>query len=518
MTKKLFYNGKIYISFKPLTVAEAMLIDSDTITDYGNLESESDEVERIDLQGKTVIPGFIDSHMHLDELGEYLNSIDLRGVRTIDEMKLRIQSQMSSERWIIGHGWDQELLSEGRWPTSSDIDGVSGQKPMLLSRVDLHSALLNSQGMKESGIIEMSELSPFIERDGQGNPTGIIKEKAFGYVKDLIKKKRTKEYWKKLLTDAISYASKKGVTSIGFVSCSEDIFKLLLEIDKKDLKIRIFVFVNPDFMMKEEFPSYLKDDSMMKIAGVKLFSDGSLGSRTALLSFDYADDRGNRGLAAMSGGDIYSMAKKAESLGLDVATHAIGDKALDTVLGVYARLNFNHRIEHASLIRQDQFDLIKKVGAILVTQPHFVVTDFWILDRVGKQNAKIVHPFKTILRKGIPQAFSTDCPVEPLDPWETVKAAVDRGKERGIELSILSDNEVLSVADSLDIYTRGSAGALRHKRIGTLERGNYADFIVLDREPLNSDLSEISVLETYVGGQRAFLGEPPSTPFSKTKV
>ncbi|MGC8629776.1 MAG: amidohydrolase [Thermoplasmata archaeon] len=491
---KAFVNAKIYASFKPLKITDALIIKDGRIAELGSDKiPDFGKMEVVDLHRSIVMPGFVDAHMHLDELGEYLNILDLRNVRSIKEMQEKLKAVEKND-WIIGHGWDQELFEEHRWPDRFDLDQIIKDKPVFLSRVCLHAAVLNTRALEMLGLLSSDYGPDYLVRDDRGI-TGIVKEQAFEQARKNIKKDV-----QKYIIDGANETLKNGVTSVGFVSCNSETLKILDRLREK-LRLRVHVYVNPDSMdaLKE-----FKNSAFLKVNGIKLFIDGSLGARTAWLSSPYADAN-TSGNSVIDEHEYFRICRKTDQQNLQIATHAIGDRALDVVLDTYALLRNKHRIEHVSLIREDQILKIKDIGATIVTQPHFVITDFWVLNRIGTDRAEQAYPFRTLIKNNIPVAFSTDSPVEPIDPWQTVYSAVTRGKYEKIPLYYESRLQTLSLEDTLFLYTKNSAKALLDDSIGSLEHGKYADFIILNRDPFQvskSQLKDIEVIETYVAGEK----------------
>ncbi|WP_457752067.1 amidohydrolase [Thermococcus sp.] len=521
---RAFINGNVYVSFRPIIKVEAFLVASGRVVKTGSSGEILEIAERlgaevIDLGGKTVLPGFIDSHMHLDELGEYLNMLDLRGVGSIEELKERLK-EFAEEKdgWLRGHGWDQELFAEGRWPTRHDLDEVVSDRPVLLSRVCLHAAVLNTKALEITGLIDWD--SEDVIRDENGEPTGIVKEDAFSFAVRKFDEVITDEEYLNGLIKASEHALSRGVTTVDFVSVGRRALKALGRLDAEGkLRLRVRAYLNPGENL-EVLESLRKlgirrgfGGRMLKICGTKVLADGSFGARTAWLSRPYRDAE-TRGYPTVSKEWLGRVARETHVAGLQMAVHAIGDATIDMVLDVYESLEnvegAGHRIEHASLIRPDQIERAKQLGIGLALQPHFVMTDWWVVERVGEERAKWVYPFRSIVRVGIPFGLSTDSPVEPLDPWETVYAAVTRGKYEGIPLAELTPDEALTLEEALYAYTAGSAGILMENDLGTLGEGKIADFIVVSVDPFEVDekeLRKIKVLETYVGGERVFRAE-----------
>ncbi len=503
---------KIYLSFRPVQTVESIVIENGVVVGTGHYSTSSpgDGNEVVDLGNSIVMPGFVDSHMHLDELGRSLAIIDLRGAGSVNEFRERVRSGKGSEGWITGHGWDQDLFEEQRWPTRDDLDDITGERPAIFSRVDLHSAVLNTRAIELLDLEERFRDSPDLIRDENGRITGVVTESVFEFSEDQVIQNMSDGEWKEYISMALEEALRNGVTSVGFVSCSLRILRLLLEIRRENLlKIRVHAYIHGS-----ELKEYngLPDDEFLQVKGIKLFADGSLGSRTAFMSFEYSDDRGNSGMERETRESILEYGLEAERRGLHIATHAIGDRAIDNVLWAYERLEGKHRIDHASLIRPDQYDKIRKTGSLLVMQPHFIITDFWTDRRIGMQNLGMAYPLKNVMDYQIEEAFSTDCPVERLNPWETVQAAVTRGSEMGNVLGANTRNQCVGIPESLWMYTECSARAVRNGKIGILKEGLAADFIVLDRDPMeteNADLSSIKVLQSWVAGSIAWSHDSP---------
>ncbi len=526
-----FVNGRIYVSFTPARSVEALLVASDRVLYAGSSKrarkiAEDLGGEVVDLNGKTVLPGFIDSHLHLEELGMALETLDLRGVRSIEELKERLgeYAKTSTTSWILGHGWDQELFEEKRWPTRWDIDGVVEDKPVMLSRVCLHAALLNTRAMELAGLIDAD--LPGVVRDEKGEATGVVKEEAFEIAREKFKKSLTGEDYEHFVRLGADYAASLGVTAVGTVSVEEKTLKALSNLEERgELKVRVFAYLDPGKREVSEGGMFGNLETLealkrlgvkrgfgrgrLRIAGIKVLADGSLGARTAWLSEPYSD-ADTRGYPNVSKELLGRIVGEAHEAGLQMAVHGIGDATIDMILDAYSSLEspgrLRHRIEHASILRPDQVERMAGLGVVASVQPRFVITDWWVVKRVGERRAKWVYPFKSMLRAGIVLGFGTDSPIEPTNPWETVYAAVTRGKYEGVETYEHTKGECLSLEEALYAYTHGSAYVLgAEEDLGTLEEGKLADFVVVDRDPFETDereLKEIKVLATYVGGER----------------
>lgn len=308
---------------------------------------------------------------------------------------------------------------------------------------------------------------------------------------------------------------RNGITTLGFVSCDLESYKALCYLRKRSqlpTRVRIHLSQHALAEMKAKEMVVGLGDSWLKIIGVKILVDGSLGARTAWLSFPYVDNPDNFGAPRISEGQLEEIVRSADESGLQVAAHGIGDRAIDRILDAYEKSGDvkrnRHRIEHCSIIRSDQIQRMSEMGITATVQPHFVITDWWVLDRIGRGRAQLAYPFKTLRRNGVQFGLSTDCPVEPLNPWETIYAAITRGENEGVPLSKNTPNEKLSLEETLHSYTYGSAYVLNEENeIGTLEPGKLADFIIIDLDPFSvgaERIRHIKTLEVYVGGIREY--------------
>ncbi|MCD6559594.1 MAG: amidohydrolase [Palaeococcus sp.] len=530
---RAFLNGKIYTSFKPKKIVNALVVANERILYVGSNEKARKIArelggEVIDLHGKVIFPGFIDSHLHLEELGMYLEMADLRGVKSIKELKEKVGdfAKKTKTTWILGHGWDQELFDEKRWPTRWDLDEVVKEKPVMLSRVCLHAAVLNTKAMELADLLE-AEL-PGVIRDEDGKATGVVKEEAFELAREKFKETLTLKDYEHFLKTASDYVSSLGITAVGTVSVEERTLKALTNLEaRRELRVRVFAYLDPGKRGVKESGMFENLDILnalkklgirsgfgrkkLKIQGIKILADGSLGARTAWLSEPYSD-ASTRGYPNISKELLQKIVREAHEAGLQMAVHGIGDATIDMILEVYSSLGDvegnRHRIEHASILREDQIEKMAELGVVASVQPHFVITDWWVVKRVGEKRAKWVYPFKSMLERGIILGFSTDSPIEPTNPWETIYAAVTRGKHENVETHRYTEDEVMNLEEALHAYTYGSAYIMHaEKELGTLEEGKLADFIVLDRDPFEvkeKELRSIKVLETYVGGSKHY--------------
>ncbi len=455
----------------------------------------------LEVEG-AVLPGFTDAHAHLMSLGLSLRTLDLRGVGSVEELKRRVAEaarELGPGAWILGRGWDQEEFREGRWPTRWDLDEAAPSNPVLLLRVCGHAAVANTLALATAGITDSTPDPPggLIERAG-GRVTGVLKESAVQLVLSAAQRGSGEE----LVRAGAEALLASGVTCVHAMSVGgEELRALAALAEGGGLRIRVRAYLDagvPD-------PRPLSVGNLM-VVGLKAFADGSFGARTAALREPYSDEPGNSGLLLMDRGAIASALEGARRRGLQLAVHAIGDRALEEVVEA-ARLAGagGLRVEHASLAPPDLAEGLAELGLPVSAQPRFVLSDWWIVSRLGGR-ARWAYPFRSLLSRGVTLAFSSDAPVEPCNPWEGVYAAVTRGAAEGLPAARLWAGEALTTEEAVRCYTE-TAHRITGERLGRLSVGYPADFVVVDRDPLAlppAELRGVRVLATFVGGAEVY--------------
>jgi len=527
----ILINGDIYTQAKPARV-QAMAVRDGRIVAIGsndeirNLKGAHTQV--VDLGGHFVMPGFNDAHVHLEEAGLELQSVDLRGTGSLQEMQHLVSSASTAAapgEWLVGGGWDETLWTDQKLPTRQDLDYVSGGHPAVFSRVDGHIAVANTAALKAGGVTAQTQAPEGgkIDHDANGEPTGILRETARGLVESKIppptaaRRRRAAEL-------ALADAARWGITSAQDNS-SWDIFLVYEDLQREGkLTARIsewLAFDDPVSVLQTERAYHPADDAMLYTAMLKGFMDGSLGSRTAALLAPYTDDPGNSGLARYEQDKLNRMAVERAAAGFQIGFHAIGDRAAQMALDAFAAAeaaarqnhqtrDFRFRIEHDQVITPAQFAQYRKLGVIASMQPNHLLTDMnWALARIGPERAKTSYAWKEFLDNGVRLAFGTDYPVEPITPFRGVYAAVTRMNEAGTKS--YDPEQKLTIEQALAAYTTGSAYAqFAEKEKGTLAPGMLADFVVLDRDLTKVAPPEIlktKVLRTVVGGKTVYQGE-----------
>jgi predicted amidohydrolase YtcJ len=520
---RIFVNACVITMDHDRPRAQAFAVRNGRIAAIGPTEvvtaGKKDSTQVCDLRGMCVVPGMIDSHLHLVAYGLSLRSVDLRGVKSIDNIKGAVRERVKSMKMgelVRGGGWDQDKLDERRYPTKTDLDEVSPDNPVILSRVCGHVICLNSRALERIKIDANTADPPggeIVREQNTQEPNGLLKETAA----DLAWKAFPEQSEEQNMT-AAELACKEfvrvGLTTVHFMSATLPEARALVRLrDGGRLPIRVRLYVAEEDL--EEIRAELKEDEMLRVCGVKVFMDGSLGGRTALLSEPYSDDPSTRGMETIDEHKAERTFERVHLQGLQLAVHSIGDEATKRALDLLQKTldahpigDHRHRIEHASVLTAGLMDRIKALGLIVSVQPHFVTSDSWAVRRVGEERAKGVYAFRSLIERGIPTAAGSDCPVEPPSPLLGMRAAVTRGEDEGIELSAITPDERLSPEVALELYTQGAAFASREEGlVGILREGSYADFVVLSGDPITCnplELDKIEVKMTIVGGRAVF--------------
>lgn len=490
----------------------------------GILKLKGPNTEVVDLGGNFVMPGFNDAHVHLASGGFEKLDINLTGTKSVEEMKQRIAARAQNAgagEWLVGRGWDHTLWTDQRLPTRQDLDSVTGEHPAIFTRVDGHIAVANSAALKSMGINSQSP-DPHggkIDHDEKGEPTGILRETAKDSVIARLPKP-TAAQRRRAIELALQDAARWGITSAQDNSQWEDflVYEQLEREGKLTLRISEWLPFDASLDELERKRNYHPaDDPMLHTAMLKGFMDGSLGSRTAAMLAPYSDDPRNSGLPRYEQDVLNTKTAERARAGFQIGFHAIGDRAARMALDAFAvgeehskRRDFRFRIEHDQVIAPEDFREFKNLAVIASMQPNHLLTDMnWAEAHLGAQRAKHSYAWKEFLDDGIPLAFGTDYPVEPITPFRGLYAAVTRKNEAGTKEYF--PEQKITIQQAIAAYTTGSAYAqFAEKEKGLLQPGMLADFVVLDRDILQVAPAEIlktRVLRTVVGGKTVYQAE-----------
>ena len=447
----------------------------------------------VDLGGRLVVPGFNDAHVHFLGGGFGLLSLDLRPSADEADMARRIGAYAKTRpkgAWITGGRWDHESWPVKRLPSRASIDPAAAENPVFVQRLDGHIGVANSRALALAGITRETPDPPggTIDRDVNGEPTGILRDNAMELMAKAVPA-RTHEENVVAARAALSHAASLGVTSVQDNS-EADALRVYQELKARgELTARVNVWRDaallPD-LARAGVATGLGDE-WVRIGALKILSDGSMGAGTAAFFEPYADDPKTKGLLLYEPAELTRLIREADAAWLQLAVHAIGDRANALVLDAVEKLvaargahDRRFRIEHAQVVRLSDLDRWKRLGVIASIQPSHTIDDMrWAEKRIGKARLSGAYNFRAFLDKGIPVAFGTDWSVEPLDPRLGLYAAVTREYPEGGPAGGWKPEEKLTLAEAIDLYTRGSAyaeGAEREK--GTLEPGKLADLVV----------------------------------------
>lgn len=507
-----------------------MVVEDGKIVAVGDedLKEEYPDAEQEDLLGRTVLPGLIDSHGHMQTLGEYLLQVDLRGIdnRTATVAKIANYADSHHELdWIIGRGWNQVLWPVQEFPSRKDLDDVISDRPVWMTRVDAHAGWANSKALELAGITSETEdpEGGEIVRDSEGEPTGILIDTAMDLVLDVLpemdasmRQEALELAQQHVLELGITQVLDAGVTADGVAD-----YKTLLENDT--LKVRINAMIAGDDPELDSLLAegiYLDDEARLRIGNVKIYGDGALGSRGARLIEPYSDDDDNYGLLVTREDRVRELFTQAHEAGFQISYHAIGDYTNQLALDEFARLieadedaddlsASRHRIEHAQIVHMDDIPRFKELGIIPSMQPTHATSDMNMAEnRVGSERIAGAYAWRRFLDQGSIIAAGSDFPVELANPFYGIHAAVTRQDRNQQPVDGWYPEQALTLVEALRSFTLdGAYAGFTEEHTGSLAPGLYADFIVVDKDPMkvpSKDLARIQVQSTFVAGERVY--------------
>ncbi len=486
----------------------------------------------LDYGNRPVLPGFTDAHTHMISFGKALREVDLEGVRSVEEVRTRIRSAMDrfeDRDWILGRGWNPNMMSPDRWPHRSDLADLDTSKPIALQSHDQHAYWLNQQALSKLGIDKQTSAPSGGEvvKDDAGRPTGILKERAMELVDAHFQKKEGDDQTagtgtRADLKRAIDAAFRAGVTSvhdIGYLN-SYDLYRDLLEENHTTPRVAYFCCREDWSQVEERDIQPGQGNEFLRFAGLKLFADGTLGAQTAAMIepfHEQLNDEQSRGTLIHDPDDLEEWAVRAAEREFAVAIHAIGDRgvrvSLDALEAAGDRADpvAPHRVEHAQLVHPEDLDRFRSLNVIASIQPCHIYQDRNVADRVWGERESIPFPVRTLLDRGADVYFGTDVPIEEISPFHNLQAAVHRGRS---DEDPWRPSEAVSTETALTLACRDPASYLFQNRRGTLSEGTPADYVVLSKNPFDvapDELGQINVLETRVQGGRMFASDELNT-------
>jgi len=526
-----YLHGRIYTNDLKQPWASAMAVRDEKILCIGSIEhimldcgGSKSEAEIVQLKGRFVMPGFNDAHTHLGSAGRDKLTLDLKGTDSLAELQQRVRIAVSHHKpgeWVVGSGWDQTRWPDKAFPHRQDLDEVSPNNPVFLVQVTGHVAVANSLALKRTEITPDTKnpIGGEIERDAEGNPTGMFKEgSAMEFVVQKIPEPTDEERHHGIELVLQELAS-NGVTSAQDNSAWEDFLVYRDLREEKKLTVRItewLPFMAPLNELQNMRSEGGTTDPWLKTGAVKMVTDGALGSRTAAMLASYSDDPNNSGILTIEPEKLKAMALDRDKLGFQLAFHAIGDRANRVALDVFEavqRVNGTRdrrdRIEHAQVVAPEDIERFGTLHVIASMQPSHQSNDMrWAEQRLGPERVKGAYAWNSIQKSGAKLAFGTDYDVEPINPFRGLYACVTRELPEGGPAGGWQPQEKISLEDCIRAYTIGSAYAqFEEGKKGDLNVGKYADFIILSQDLTKATPKEIlnmEVLQTVVGGRTVY--------------
>ncbi|MBA3576299.1 MAG: amidohydrolase [Sphingomonas sp.] len=477
----------------------------------------------IDGGGRTLLPGIIDAHGHVMGLGEAAAQLDLVGTNSLQDLQQRLRDYAAAHPnnpWIVGRGWNQELWPDKSFPTAADLDSIVPGRPVILERVDGHAVVVNSAALKAAGITAVTKdpSGGRIERDSSGRATGLLIDSAGDVVTSRVPPLTPAQL------DAALAAAQRALLSYGITATADmgtnveawETYRRAGEAGRLQLRIMSYAAdVEPMRKLVPNGPTDWLYGDRLRMGGVKIYGDGALGSRGAWLKRPYADQPDTSGLRFLSDEELRAKADEAAKLGIQPAIHAIGDAANAQAIAIYEWLNQRYpgdrrwRIEHVQVVDPADIPRIGRAGIIASMQPVHQTSDRLMAERrLDPARLAGAYAWQSILKSGGRLAFGSDFPVESPNPFPGLAAAISRQDMQSQPSGGWMPAERLTLGEALRAFTRDAAYAgFAEGKIGALDAGSWADFIIVDRDPAQVDaqgLARTQVLETWVAGKKVW--------------
>ena len=519
----LLYNGRIYTVDAKFSLSSAMAVKDGRILEVGDsktLLAQYEANEKLDAGGRAVYPGFIDAHAHFLGYGLGLQNADLVGTESWEEVLQRLQDHVAKKgirkgEWIIGRGWDQNDWPVKEFPSNEKLDALFPDNPVFLTRIDGHAAVANSKALALAKVTIDTRLTGGDVEVKNGKLTGILVDKATGLVGSIIPDP-TVQTVKNALLDAQQNCFAVGLTTVDDCGISFQEAQFIDSLQKAgQLKMRIYAMLSdaPENYRFARQQGKIKT-AFLHVASFKVYADGALGSRGACLLHPYSDRPDWQGFLLSSQQHFDSVANLIYQMGWQMNTHAIGDSGNRTMLKIYGKYlkgknDRRWRIEHSQVVNEADFALFGKYNIVPSVQPTHATSDmYWAEQRLGPKRVKGAYAYKQLLAQNGWLPLGTDFPVEDISPFKTFYAAVFRMDAKGFPAGGYQMENALAREQALRGMTIWAARSnFEEAEKGSLEKGKWADFIILDRDLMKASAKEVletTVLATYVGGSKVY--------------
>lgn len=525
-------NAKVWTVDKRMPRAEAVAIWQERILAVGTATEIKSligtETKVLDLKGKLVLPGFHDNHTHFVEGGFWLTGVKLKDTENEEEFGRRLAAkskELPPGAWIIGGTWDHDNWPEGNLPTAELIDRFVPDRPVFVSRYDGHMSVANGMALKMAGITSSTPDPPggvIVRRPGSQIPAGVLKDNAQDLVNDVIPEPSVEE-GRQAIEAALAEARRVGVTSLEDMNLNPKSLRIYQDLLREG---KLTARINGRWQMSRwreladmGITRNFSNNHWIKIGGTKAYVDGSLGSSTALFFDPYVQDPSTSGIYMTKPSALKRDALAADSAGLHLAIHAIGDRANSELLDLFAEAikrngarKRRFRIEHAQHIHPNDFERFAELGVIACVQPYHAIDDGrWAEKRIGRERCKTTYPFRTFLDSGVKLSFGSDWTVAPLNPILGIDAAVTRRTTDGANPDGWFPEQKITVEEAIEAYTLSSAYASFEDDIkGSIVPGKLADLVVLSEDILTiqaNDIPKAEVIYTIIGGKIVYSRE-----------
>jgi hypothetical protein len=523
-------NAKIWTVDAHHPTAEALAVIGDKIVAVGSVSDieawRGPGTEVIDAGGHLLLPGFNDSHVHFVDGSAQLTNVQLKDATSIEDFAQRIAEhakKLAPGEWVLGGNWDDQGFAQPRLPAKEDIDKLTPNTPVFVTRYDGHMSVANSAALRLAGVTAKTKDLPggVIVRDKRGEPTGLLKDAAMSYVYKVIPP-MSRETLLRTVRAGLKHAASLGVTSVQHMNPSYDEISAYAELASMDELTARFYVAPMETEWKDQAKIGIRrafGSPWLRMGALKGYADGSLGSSTAFFFGPFTDDPKNRGLLSDEMQSLPAVRDrfiKADAAGLQLCIHAIGDRGISTTLDLFSEVvkangerDRRLRIEHSQHLAAKDFARYADLGVIASVQPYHAIDDGrWADKRIGPDRATRTYAFRTLLNSHVRLAFGTDWFVAPLNPMETIYAAVTRATLDGKHPEGWQPQEKLTVAEAVEAYTMGSAYAEFQDNVkGSITPGKLADFVILSDDILTiskEGIKDVKVLKTVVGGKITF--------------